>query len=116
MYQNYVQIAPSSDEWPELFDEMGVMLGRDYNWSNEVANLKMAVMMVVGDSDVLRPLCAVEFYELLGGQRDAGWDGAGMVISRLAILPGLTHYNIVSFPALAALANNFFAAPSVSAV
>jgi hypothetical protein len=31
-----------------------------------------------------------------GGLRDAGWDGAHLIPSQLAILPGGTHYNIVS--------------------
>jgi hypothetical protein len=45
----------------------------------------------------------VELFGLLGGgQRDGGWDGAGRPKSRLAILPGLTHYTIFSTPALAA--------------
>jgi len=44
----------------------------------------------------------VEFFELLGGgKRDAGWDGSGLTHHRLAILPGLTHYNINLSPTLA---------------
>ncbi len=42
-------------------------------------------------------------FELLGGGlRDGGWDGSGRPKSRLAILPGLTHYVLFSDPALAA--------------
>jgi hypothetical protein len=32
--------------------------------------------------------------------RPDGWDGAGMSAARLAVLPGLTHYNIFDSPAL----------------
>ena len=57
---------------------------------------------VAGDTDGLPPAHAVEFFGLLdGGLRDAGWDGSGMTHHRLAILPGLTHYDINVAPALA---------------
>jgi hypothetical protein len=38
-----------------------------------------------------------------GGQRDDCWDGSGRPNSRLAILPGLTHYTIFADPALPAV-------------
>ena len=42
-----------------------------------------------------------------GGHRDAGLDGSGRPVAQLAILPGLTHYNISSFLALATAVNPF---------
>jgi hypothetical protein len=54
----------------------------------------------------------VECFGLLGGgQRDAGFDGAGMPNARLAVLPGTTHYDIFASPALAAAATTFLDAP-----
>lgn len=62
--------------------------------------------------DAVRPAHAVEFFELLGGgKKDGGWDGSGMSNARLAILPGLTHYNIFSSPALASTIKQFLEAP-----
>jgi len=59
-------------------------------------------MIVAGDADGLPPRHAVEFFELLGGgQHDAGWDRSGMTRHRLAILPGVTHYDINFSPKLA---------------
>ena len=59
-------------------------------------------MLVFGDADAIRPEHAVQFFQLLGGgKKDAGWDGSGMSNARLAILPGRTHYDIFSSPALA---------------
>jgi hypothetical protein len=50
----------------------------------------------------------VEFYHLLGGGlRDAGWNREHMSPNRLAILPGLTHYDIFLAPAMAATALPF---------
>ncbi len=54
----------------------------------------------------------LEVLELLGGGKaDAGWDGKGIPHSRLAILPGLTHYNIYSSHALADTINSFLDEP-----
>ena len=54
-----------------------------------------------GDSDMFEPEHIVRFYQLLGGGlRDAGWDGSGMSRHRLAILPGVTHYDLSDAPGL----------------
>ncbi len=112
MQQAYASVAPKPDDWPTLVGKMGQLLTPDYDWSKAVSALKMPVMIVFGDADSIRPAHAVEFFELLGGgQRDAGWDGSGMSDSRLAILPGTTHYNIFSSPSLAAAVIPFLDAP-----
>jgi pimeloyl-ACP methyl ester carboxylesterase len=112
MYQAYITVAPDPDHFPELCDKMGEMLRRDYDWSAEVAALKMPTMIVSGDADGLPPAHAAQFFELLGGgKRDAGWDGANMPNARLAILPATTHYNIFASPMLAASVTPFLDAP-----
>ena len=59
-------------------------------------------MIVVGDADSFPPAHTVEMFGLLGGGKaDAGWDGSGAPKSRLAVLPGTTHYNIFTSPLLA---------------
>jgi hypothetical protein len=47
-----------------------------------------------------------------GGKRDPGWDGSGRPKSRLAILPGLTHYTIGSAPALSSVVIPFLDEPA----
>lgn len=112
MYQVYASSAPRPQDWPQLFKKLSELLGKDYDWSKEVAAIKVPILLVVGDADAVRPAHAVEFFELLGGgKRDAGWDGAGMSDARLAILPGTTHYNIFASPLLATTANAFLDAP-----
>ncbi len=102
MYQEYASMAPQPEDWPVLVAKMGKLLQQAYDWSADVMALRMPVMIVVGDADSVRTAHAVEFFELLGGgKRDANWDGSGMSKSRLAVLPGLTHYNIFSSPLLA---------------
>jgi len=114
MYEVYSKIAPRVEDWPVLFAKLADLLGRDYDWSREIAaTLKSPTMLAVGDADSVRTAHAVEFFELLGGgKRDAGWDGSGMTDSRLCILPGVTHYNIFSSPALASALKAFIETPS----
>ena len=112
MYQLYSQIAPRVEDWPVLLTKMGEMLRQDYDWSEDIQNLKMPVMIVVGDADSVRTSEAVRFFELLGGgQQDGSWDGSGMSRGRLAILPGVTHYTIFASPALADAVIPFLDAP-----
>jgi len=112
IYQTYARIAPKPADWPGLLTKMGELLRQDYDWSKEVAAIKAPTMLVFADADAVRTAHAVQFFELLGGgKKDAGWDGAGMSNARLAILPGLTHYNIFSSPALAPTVTPFLDAP-----
>ena len=99
-------------EWEVIFTKIGEMETRDYDWSDDVAAIASPTMLVFADADSIRPEHIVEFYALLGGgQRDAGLDGSGRATARLAILPGTTHYDILSFPGLAAIVTSFLDAP-----
>jgi pimeloyl-ACP methyl ester carboxylesterase len=103
MYQAYQELAPRVEDWPVLVRQLVEALKIDYDWSADIPGLSMPVMLVVGDADGVPPSHAVEFFGLLGGgKRDANWDRSGMTHHRLAILPGLTHYDINLAPALSA--------------
>jgi pimeloyl-ACP methyl ester carboxylesterase len=103
MYQLYASIAPRPDDWPRLLGKIGEAMKQDFDFSQAIAGIKATTLIVVGDADIFPPAHAVELFGLLGGgHRDGGWDGAGRPKSRLAILPGLTHYTIFNAPALAA--------------
>jgi pimeloyl-ACP methyl ester carboxylesterase len=108
LYKTYEQIAPDVDGWNVLVHQVSEIVKVDFDWSSEVAGLPMPVMLVVGDADGLPPSHAVDFFALLGGgQRDAGWDRSGMTHHRLAVLPGVTHYEINATPVLAAAVTPF---------
>jgi pimeloyl-ACP methyl ester carboxylesterase len=101
MYQSYVEVAPKPEDFPRLLDAMGAFMRTPYDWSADVKTLKMPVMLVFGDSDMIRPAHIVEFYALLGGGlKDAGWMREHMSQNRLAILPDVTHYELFMSPAL----------------
>ncbi|MEU1838631.1 alpha/beta fold hydrolase [Micromonospora chersina] len=102
-HQLYERVAPRPQDWPALWAKTGELLRREYDWSAEVAALPMPVLLVFADADSIPVRHAAEFFGLLGGgHRDAGGDGTGRPASRLAVLPGLTHYDIVGSPALPA--------------
>jgi len=112
MYQVYASVAPNPEDWPVLLTKLGQLLGKNYDWSKEVAAMEAPTLIVVGDADSVRTAHAVEFFELLGGGKaDGGWDGSGMSNARLAILPATTHYDILFSPALASTVTPFLDAP-----
>ena len=114
MYQLYASIAPKPEDWPRLLTKIGDAMKADFDYSKEIVGLTTPTLIVAGDADVFPPAHAVEVFGLLGGgKRDGGWDGSGQPRSRLAILPGLTHYTIFTAPALSAAAIAFLDDPTV---
>lgn len=109
-YAAYKAVAPRLDDFPEFVARMGDLLRTPYDWSRDVAALKPTTLLVYGDSDAFDPEHIVRFYQLLGGfLRDGGWDGSGVARHRLAILPGVTHYDLSDAPGLYETALAFLA-------
>jgi pimeloyl-ACP methyl ester carboxylesterase len=103
LFDSYRAIAPRVEDFPILVRQVAEVVKIDYDWSSDIPGLSIPVMLVIGDADGVPPSHAVEFFELLGGGlRDASWDRSGMTHHRLAILPGMTHYDINVTPALSA--------------
>ncbi|MDQ6437630.1 alpha/beta hydrolase [Mesorhizobium sp. LHD-90] len=102
MYKSYVAVAPKPEDFPKLLDQMGNLMRTEYDYSPDVAMLKMPVMLVFGDSDMYRPEHIVKFYQMLGGGlKDAGWMRENLSQNRLAIIPNRTHYDMFFAPELA---------------
>jgi pimeloyl-ACP methyl ester carboxylesterase len=103
LYALYERLAPRPEDWTRLIAKIAETLKADYDWSAEVEALEMPVMLVFADADSVRLDHVVEFFRLLGGGlRAAGWDGSARPLARLAVLPGLTHFDIFASPALPA--------------
>jgi pimeloyl-ACP methyl ester carboxylesterase len=101
MYKAYAAVAPKVQDFPRLLDAMGAWMRQPYDWSADIRKLKMPVMLVYGDGDMVRPEHVVKFYQLLGGGlKDAGWNRENMPRNRLAIVPDLTHYDMFATPRL----------------
>ncbi|WP_406042230.1 alpha/beta hydrolase [Micromonospora sp. NBC_00898] len=102
-HELYAAVAPRPEDWPRLWAKTGDLLRREYDWSAEVAALTVPTMLVFADADSIPVTHMAEFFGLLGGgHRDAGWDGSDRPSARLAVLPGLTHYDIITSTALPA--------------
>jgi len=105
MYELYERVAPRPEDFPRLLDKMGEAMSKDYDFTDDVRGLRVPTLIVAADADMAPPSHYVEVFKLLdGGLRDGGWMGEGRPKGghALAILPGLTHYNIFSSPLLAA--------------
>ena len=112
LYQTYARIAPRPQDWTLLVTKMSKLINADYDWSKEVAALKAPTLLIFGDADSIPVSHAAQFFELLGGsKKDGGWDGSGISNSRLAILPGVTHYNIPASSVLPSVVLSFLDAP-----
>ena len=106
MYQLYQRVAPHPEDFPRLLDKMGESMAQDFDFSEEVRGLQVPTLIVAADADMAPPSHYVEIFKLLdGGLRDGGWMGEGRPKGghALAILPGLTHYNMASSPLFAAV-------------
>ncbi len=105
MYQLYQRVAPRPEDFPRLLDKIGEAMSKDFDFTEEVRGLRMPTLVVAADADMAPPSHYVEVFKLLGGGlRDGGWMGEGRPKGghALAILPGLTHYNIFNSPLFAA--------------
>jgi pimeloyl-ACP methyl ester carboxylesterase len=105
MYQLYMQVAPHPEDFPRLLDKVGEAMAQDFDFTEEVRSLQVPTMIVAADADMAPPSHYVEMFKLLdGGLRDGGWMGEGRPKGghALAILPGLTHYNLAISPLFAA--------------
>jgi pimeloyl-ACP methyl ester carboxylesterase len=112
MYQLYQAIAPRPEDFGRLLDKIGESMAKDFDFSDEVRALRVPTMIVAADADMAPPSHYVEVFKLLdGGLRDGGWQGEGRPKGghALAILPGLTHYNLFASPLFTAVTLDFLA-------
>jgi pimeloyl-ACP methyl ester carboxylesterase len=110
MYREYARVAPRPQDFPRLLDKLGQFMAADFDFSEDVRGLQVPTLIVAADADMAPPAHYVEVFKLLdGGLRDGGWMGEGRPKGghALAILPGLTHYDIGDSPLLAAVASAF---------
>jgi pimeloyl-ACP methyl ester carboxylesterase len=114
MYELYARVAPRPEDFPGLLDKIGAFMAQDFDFSEEIRNIQVPLLFGCADSDMFPASHAVEVWELLGGgQQDGGWQGEGRPAGghALAILPGLTHYNVCTSPLTAQATLEFLGAP-----
>ncbi|MEU8336149.1 alpha/beta fold hydrolase [Micromonospora tulbaghiae] len=110
MYELYQRVAPRPEDFPRLLDKIGEAMRKDFDFTEQVRALRVPTLVVAADADMAPPSHFVEVFGLLdGGRRDGGWAGEGRPAGghALAILPGLTHYDIDQSPLFAAVTLDF---------
>jgi hypothetical protein len=103
---------PEPKRFPQFLDKMGKMMSEDYDWSTEIAKLPMSVLLVFADNDSVSQKHAAEFFALLGGGvKEPGWLNTQLSESRLAVVPGYSHYNLITSPEVPQIVSKFLADP-----
>jgi pimeloyl-ACP methyl ester carboxylesterase len=91
--QAYAKQAPRPEDWPRMVAKVKALNSQLPEWPAElVRSIAAPTLIIIGDSDIIRPEHAVEVFRLLGG--GVIGDAVGLPRSRLAILPGTTHITL----------------------
>lgn len=110
MYHLYERVAPRPQDFGRLLDKIGAAMRDDFDFSEELRGIQVPTMIVCADADMAPPSHYVETFKLLdGGLRDGGWMGEGRPKGghALAVLPGLTHYDLGDSPLFATVTLDF---------
>jgi pimeloyl-ACP methyl ester carboxylesterase len=95
-HDEYVRIAPRPEDFPTLFAKKTQMDQQIKDLPDEaIRAITAPTLLIIGDSDLVRPEHAVEMFRLLGGGV-FGDTPAGLPDSQLAILPGTSHVSLVN--------------------
>ncbi len=94
-HEEYTQIAPHPENFATLFAKKTQMdRGIQDVPAETIRAIKAPTLLIIGDSDLVRPEHAVEMFRLLGGGV-FGDAPAGLPNSQLAVLPGTSHVTLV---------------------
>ncbi len=93
-HKAYEKVAPDPEHWPALIAKEQQLAREFGGWPPEdIQAIEAPTLIVIGDSDIVRPEHAVQIFRLLGG--GVPGDLAGLPRSQLAVLPGTTHVTLV---------------------
>jgi pimeloyl-ACP methyl ester carboxylesterase len=94
-HEEYMRIAPNPEDFASLFAKKTQMDMEIQDLPAEaIQGIKAPTLLIIGDSDLVRPEHAVEMFRLLGGGV-FGDTPAGLPNSQLAVLPGTSHVTVV---------------------
>lgn len=87
----YLRNAPNPGDFPKLVEKLTKLDTTEFAWPEEdVRGIAAPTFIVLGDSDGIRLEHAVEMFKLRGG--GVMGDLSGLPESRLAVLPGTSHF------------------------
>lgn len=92
--QEYDSVNPNPKNWPILVAKLKTIYVKGFDWkAQNLKAIKLPVMVVVGDADMVCPEHAVEMFRLFGGGQFG--DLKGLPNSQLAILPATSHVGML---------------------
>jgi pimeloyl-ACP methyl ester carboxylesterase len=95
-HEEYMRIAPRPEDFARFFAKKTQMDQQTKDVPAEaIRAIKAPTLLIIGDSDLVRPEHAVEMFRLLGGGV-FGDMPPGLPASQLAVLPGTSHVSIAS--------------------
>jgi pimeloyl-ACP methyl ester carboxylesterase len=93
-HQAYLQVAPDPSRWPDLVAKNRELDRTFAGWPDEaIQQLTAPVLLIIGDSDIVRPEHTMKMFRLLAG--GVIGDLAGLPSSQLAVLPGTSHVGLL---------------------
>ncbi len=94
-HDEYIRIAPRPEDFATLFAKKNLMdQGYQDLTDEQIRGIEAPTLIILGDSDLVRPEHAVQMFRLLGGGI-FGDMPPGLPASQLAILPGTSHVTVV---------------------
>lgn len=94
MAADYRKLAANPEGFPALVEKLIALEKEPMAWGEEVAKLKLPVLIIAGDADVSTLEHNVALFRLLGGGGMGGM-GTPLPASRLAILPATSHTAVI---------------------
>ena len=95
-HDEYMRIAPHPEDFAKLFSKKTEMDRQTKDIPAEsIQAIRSPTLLIIGDSDLVRPEHAVEMFRLLGGGI-FGDTPAGLPDSQLAVIPGASHVSVIS--------------------
>ena len=93
-YEEYVRINPRPQDFPKLVEQVKDLDRHTPTIPDaEIHAMKAPTLLIIADSDIVRPEHSVALFRLLGG--GVAGDIVGLPASQLAIVPGATHVTLV---------------------
>jgi pimeloyl-ACP methyl ester carboxylesterase len=92
-HEAYRRVAPDPDAWTSLVVKLNELdRSAEPSWPRaRLGALPAPALLIIGDSDIVRPEHTVEMFRLLGGGVPGGPTGH----AQLAMLPGTSHEDIL---------------------
>ncbi|MGE5291848.1 MAG: alpha/beta fold hydrolase [Micromonosporaceae bacterium] len=93
-HEAYLRVAPDPGRWPVLVAKTRDLDRTFAGWPDEdIQAVTAPMLLIIGDSDIVRPEHTMKMFRLLGG--GVVGDLAGLPASQLAVLPGTSHVGLL---------------------